>query len=164
VIRIEKTTVVPIVLLVSVTSAPLLILLGWQVAIKLPAAFRHDVLAVVHLELLIAALLVICAVGTLRAAHHNANCTFSRSSYVALLIACAISASLGDNPGLFLGSPWSSAALVLALCGVTALIVSLVDSRGAGKIAFWTVALSAVTLAAWQVSAPPFIAVLLVRN
>jgi hypothetical protein len=161
--RIEKTTVVPIVLLVSVTSAPLLILLGWQVAIKLPAAFRHYVFAVVRLEVLLAVLLVITAVGTLRAAHGNAS-GFSRSSYLALLIACAISASLGDNPGLFLGTPWSSAALVLALCGVTALIISLTDSRGAGKIAFWTVALSAVTLAAWQVSAPPLIAVLLVRN
>ena len=162
--RTEKTTVLPIVLLVSVTSAPLLILLAWHVAIKLPAAFRHDVLAVVRLELLLAALLVICAVGTLRAAHRNANCAFSRSSYVALLIACAISASLGDDPGLFLGSPWSSAALVLSLCGVTALIISRMDNRGAGKIAFWTVALSAVTLAAWEVSAPPLIAVLLIRN
>ena len=162
--RIEKTTVLPIVLLVIVTSAPLLILLGWQVAIKLPTALRHDVFAVVRLELLIAALLVICAVGTLRAAHRNASCEFSRSSYVALVIACAISASLADDPGLFLGSPWSSAALVLSLCGVTALIISLIDNRGAGKIAFGTVALAAVTLAAWQVSAPPLIAGLLVRN
>jgi hypothetical protein len=162
--RIEKTTVVPIVLLVSVTSAPLLILLAWRVAIKLPAALRYDVLAVVRLELLLSVLLVITAAGTLRASYGNAKCEFSRSSYVALLIACAISASLGDDPGLFLGSPWSNAALVLSLCGVTALIISLMDNRGAGKIASWAVALAAVTLAAWEVSAPPLIADLLVRN
>src|SRR5258707_14098557 len=109
--RIEKTTVLPIVVLVSVTSATLLIMLAWHVAIRLPAAFRHNVLAVVRLELLLAALIVITAAGTLRAALGNTRCEFSRSSYVALLVACAISASLGDDPGPFLGSPWRSAAL-----------------------------------------------------
>jgi len=162
--RGEKVAALPIVLLVIVTAAPLLIMLAWHVAIKLPTAFRHGVFVIVRLELFLAALLVICAVGTLRAAYRNADCVFSRSSYVALLIACAISASLGDDPGLFLGSPWSSGVLVLCLGGVTALIVSLVDNRGAGKIAFWAVALTAVTLAAWLVSAPPLIAGLLVRN
>lgn len=162
--RVEKAAVLPIVLLVSVTAAPLLITLFWCVAIKLPAAFRHGVFVLVGLELLLAVLLVICAAGTLRAAYRNAGCAFRRSSYVALLIACAISASLGDDPGLFFGSPWSAAALVLCLGGVTALIISLIDNRGAGRIAFWAVALAAVTLAAWQVSAPPLIAALLVRN
>jgi hypothetical protein len=162
--RVEKVAVPPIVLLVRFTATPLLIVLAWNVAIKLPAAVRHGVFNVVRLELLLAALLVISAAGTLRAAHRRAGCAFSRSSYVALLLACAISASLGDDPGLFFGSPWSSAALVLCLGGVTALIISLIDNRGAGRIAFWAVALAAVTLAAWQVSAPPLIAGLLVQS
>ena len=151
-------------LLVIITSTPMLIVLAWNVAIRLLAAFRYGVFVLVRLDLLLAALLVVCAMGTLRAAYLNAGGAFRRSSYVALLIACAVSASLGDEPGLFLGSPWSAAALVLFLGGVTALIVSLLDNRSAGRIAFWAVALSAVILAAWQVSGPPLIAALLVRN